>query len=337
VPLFVVPLIAGIALGPSRRILVTRHMAIGAALCVALALPSAIWQQAHGLPFLELLRAAARGKNVVVSPLAFVGNQLQVMNPVLAPMWVTGVALGLIGRGLVRVRFLGIAFVAVFATTLLLHGKDYYAAPAYGIAFALGGVAFECFVRHTLVRAIYLGLVVAVGLLAAPIAMPILDPPTLVAYMEWLGAKPQAQETNQRDATIPQAQADMIGWPELEARVAEVWRALPSGERTRAAIMTDNYGEAAAIDFFGADGGLPRALSGHNQYGLWGPRDHDGSLVIRVGGDLARYRRLCAEVTVAGSFGVPYAMPYERDRPILVCRGMHRDLRDAWPEFTHIE
>jgi hypothetical protein len=131
------------------------------------------------------------------------------------------------------------------------------------------------------VRAIYAVLAVAVGLIAAPYSMPILEPPALVAYMQWLGAQPQAQETNQNDATLPQGQADMLGWPELEARVAEVWRSLPSGERAQAAIVTTNYGEAGAINFFGADDGLPRARSGHNQYGLWGSGEQDSSIVIR--------------------------------------------------------
>jgi 4-amino-4-deoxy-L-arabinose transferase-like glycosyltransferase len=138
VPLFLVPLIAGVAVGPARRILATRQMLLGTALCVAIALPSAIWQLAHGLPFLELLRAASRGKNTVIPPLAFLSNQLQVMNPVLAPMWIGGVAWGLLGRGLARVRLLAIAFLAVLLATMLLHGKDYYAAPAYGVALALG-------------------------------------------------------------------------------------------------------------------------------------------------------------------------------------------------------
>lgn len=337
VPLFLVPLLVGVALGPARRILIMRHMLIGTALCVAIALPSVIWQLAHGSPFLALLRAASQGKNVVVPPLAFVGNQLQVMNPVLAPMWIAGVAWCLIGRDLARVRFLAIGFFAVLVATMLLHGKDYYVAPAYGVAFALGAVALERFVRWTVVRAIYLGLAVALGLVAAPYAMPILDPPTLARYMARLGAQPQAQENNQKGAAIPQAQADMLGWPELEARVADVWRSLPPDERAKAAIITSNYGEAAAINFFGDRDGLPRALSGHNQYGLWGPADHDGSVVIRVAGDLARYRQLCGDVAIAASFGVPYAMPYEQDRPILVCRGMHRDLRAAWSDFEHIE
>jgi len=129
----------------------------------------------------------------------------------------------------------------------------------------------------------------------------------------------------------------MLGWPELEARVAEVWRSLPSGEQAQAAIVTSNYGEAGAINFFGVDDGLPRARSGHNQYGLWGPGERDSSIVIRVDGDLARYQQICADATVAATFGVPYAMPYERDRPIVLCRGLRGGLRSLWPELVHID
>jgi hypothetical protein len=335
-PVFLVPLLAGVVLGPSRRALVTRHAALGAALCVAIALPSVIWQLAHGLPFLDLLAAASGGKNVVVAPLAFVLNQLMVMNPVLAPMWLAGTAWCLFARPLARARFLAIGFVGVVVITMVLHGKDYYVAPAYGVAFALGAVLVEKAVRRTAVRAIYLGLAGAFLVVAAPFSMPILEPPAMVAYMQWLGGRPQPQENNQTNAVIPQLHADMLGWRELEARVAEVWRALPPDERARAAIITNNYGEAGALNFYGPADGLPRALSGHNQYGLWGPGDHDGSIVIRVGGELARYRERCAEVTEAGRFGAPYAMPYERG-PILVCRGMHEDLRRAWPQFVHID
>jgi hypothetical protein len=336
-PLFLVPLIVGVALGPSRHILFTRHAAIGAAVCTALALPSAIWQVAHGLPFLELLHAASHGKNVAVSPLQFTMNQLGVMNPVLAPMWVAGIGWCLVARELARLRFLAIAFAGVFLATMALHGKDYYVAPAYGVAFALGALFIQRYVRWAIARAIYLVLTGAVAVVAAPYAMPILDPAALAAYMQWLGARPEAQENNQKDAIIPQLHADMLGWRELEAQVAQVWRSLPPDERAKAAIMTNNYGEAGAINFYGPDDGLPRALSGHNQYWLWGPGGYDGSIVIRVGGDLTRYQQRCAEVTVAATFGVPYAMPYEQDRPILLCRGMHPDLRQAWPEFKHIE
>ena len=65
-----------------------------------------------------------------------------------------------------------------------------------------------------------------------------------------------------------------------------------------------NYGEAAAIDIYGSRLGLPPAISGHNNYWIWGPRGHDGSVVIEIGGTreqrlkyvpLGRVRRLDRE------------------------------------------
>ncbi len=46
----------------------------------------------------------------------------------------------------------------------------------------------------------------------------------------------------------------------------------PAGAgRSSVVLLTDNYGEAGAIDRFGPALGLPRAHSGHNAYALWGP------------------------------------------------------------------
>jgi hypothetical protein len=78
----------------------------------------------------------------------------------------------------------------------------------------------------------------------------------------------------------------MFGWPELAAIVAEIYRSLPPEDPAHAVFLGCNYGEAAAIDAFGAPRGLPPAISGHNNYFLWGPREHDGSVVIRLGGKL---------------------------------------------------
>jgi hypothetical protein len=337
IPFFLAPLLAGVAIGPARRILVTRHAAIGAALAVAIAAPSALWQLANGLPFLELLHAASHGKNIVVPPLDFLANQLLVMNPALAPLWIGGVAYALFARRLARLRFLPIAFAGVLVAMLVLHGKDYYVAPAYGVAFALGAAAFAAHTSRTLVRVLCFVPAFALMLVAAPMAMPILAPPSLVAYMARLSAQPQAQEHNQKGAVLPQLHADMLGWPELEARVAEAWRALPPEDRAKGAIIASNYGEAGAINFFGAADGLPRARSGHNQYGRWGPGDHDGSVILRVNGDLARYEKLCDEARVVAAFGGPYVMPYEHERPIVLCRGLRTDLRAMWKDFVFVE
>ena len=84
---------------------------------------------------------------------------------------------------------------------------------------------------------------------------------------------------------------------------------------------------------FGGKDGLPPVLSGQNQYWLWGPRGHDGSLIIHVGGDIERWRRICGSVEAAGSFGNPYAMPYENNRAIFICRDLRMPIERLWPRL----
>jgi hypothetical protein len=91
-------------------------------------------------------------------------------------------------------------------------------------------------------------------------------------------------------------------------------------ERARGVIKTPNYGEASAINFFGRD--LPPAVSGHNQYFLWGPQGRDGDVVIDVNGDCGAKQHLFASTWDAGIFSAPSVMPYEDRLPIRVCRGI---------------
>lgn len=98
-----------------------------------------------------------------------------------------------------------------------------------------------------------------------------------------------------------------------------------------AAIVASNYGEAAAIDFFGRPYGLPPVLSGHNQYYLWGPRGYAGNVIIDVNGDCGRRAHLFRQARLAATFSAPYVIPYEDNLPIMVCRGMTEPLRQLWP------
>ena len=85
-----VSLLTGLVLTPQRRIFREKALWLGAALATLIGLPSLIWQAAHGWPFLELA-AAARDKNTATPPLAFLLNQLLIMNPLLAPLWIAGI------------------------------------------------------------------------------------------------------------------------------------------------------------------------------------------------------------------------------------------------------
>ena len=111
--------------------------------------------------------------------------------------------------------------------------------------------------------------------------------------------------------------------------VARVYHSLTPEEQKRTAIFGNNYGQAAAIDFFGPQYGLPKAISGHQNYFLWGPRHYTGDIVIVLGDEESDAREHFESVTVAATLNNPYAYSYE-NRPILLCRGLKWNLQTEW-------
>jgi 4-amino-4-deoxy-L-arabinose transferase-like glycosyltransferase len=329
-PMYLLPLLAGLLLAGHARALARREVLLAAVLTVLLAAPSLLWQATHGLPFVEMVRATG-DKNTRLAPGEFILNQVMVMNPLFAPVWFAGVIAPFAHARLRQWRFLSVTFLLTFVLMMAMHAKDYYLSPAYAGMFALGAVAIEGWLTSRAVRAALIAAPLAISAIAAPSAMPILDPPVLATYLRRIRLTSPPTE-NKEQSAIPQEFADMLGWRTFVQQMAQAWRALPPEDRARAAIMTSNYGEAAALDYYGAREGLPQAISGHNQYWMWGPRGHDGSVILRAN-ESGILRKRCASLTVVGRFGAPLVMPYEDGAPILLCRGVN--LAEVWKEVKN--
>ncbi|HEY4561394.1 MAG TPA: glycosyltransferase, partial [Thermoanaerobaculia bacterium] len=93
-----------------------------------------------------------------------------------------------------------------------------------------------------------------------------------------------------------------------------------------------NYGEAGAIDWFGPRYGLPKAVSAHQNYFLWGPRNYDGSVAIVLADDRETLEKIFGSVELAAHVQHPYSMPYEHF-DVWVCRGMREPLAQVWPRL----
>ncbi len=334
---YLAALAIGLLATPLRRSLKSRWLYVGALLGVAIVLPNLLWQEAHGWPFLELSKSAVNGKNVAFSPVAFFVQQLLFMGPAAALVWIAGL-LACIWRPKFAVyRAFLIAYVAMFVFFVLVHGKPYFIAGVYPTLFAIGAVAVENRLS-SLWRGVRVAIISIAGFVTAPFAIPLLSEQTFVAYATSLGLEPSAVAIeNQKLGVLPQPFADMHGWPEMAAKIAAVYRALPAADRTKAVFFGRNYGEAAAIDVLGRPLGLPPAISGHNNYFLWGPQGHDGSVVIVVGGEASEYLKQFASVQQAGSIDTPYAMPSETNLPIYVLRGLKVPLTILWPRLKHYD
>ena len=130
---------------------------------------------------------------------------------------------------------------------------------------------------------------------------------------------------------LPQHHADMFGWEELVDEVERAWRGLTPDEQKQCSIFAQNYGEAGAITVLGRRRGLPPALSGHNNFWLWGPGTRSGEVMIVVGGDPEDNERVFREITRVGTVNSKYAMPYEQGMPVYVGRGLKVPVSELWP------
>jgi hypothetical protein len=321
----------GLALAGPRTLFRSRDLWIGVGIAAVIALPNVAWQAAHGWPFLELVRNDNAG-NFTGTPLYFTIDQILSINFLLAPLWITGIVAPFVSKRLAPFRFLSIAFVLTAAIILLTHGKSYYMAGAYPTMFALGAAA--CTRLPRVLVALWALLAAANGAVSLPLVLPVLAPDRLQRMIDSMSYRPRPIEAAGIGAPLMQMLSDEFGWRELARTVEGVYASLPPDDRAKAAIFGSNYGEAAAIDVYGTN--LPPALSGNNNYYLWGPHGYDGSVIIAVNVDPARWSAICDSARVVAHFGTSsYAMPYETDRPIVLCRGMHPPLPELWPRFKH--
>jgi hypothetical protein len=325
---WVVSLLIGLAVTPDRRVLGSRGLLAGAALASGMVLPNVLWQLEHGLPFLALLRAGQAGKNVILPPLEFAQELVLQAHPFTLPLVLAGAA------GLWQRRRPVAVAVAVFLTAkIVLRAKPYYAAPAFPTLLGAGAAFLERALSTPLRRGAAVAVLVLGGAATAPLAVPLLDVEHLLAYQRALGIEPPRLE-NKEYGELPQHLADQFGWPEIGAAMADAFRAIPAPERARAAVFTFNYGDAAA----GARFGHVPTISGHNQYGEWGPAPADGSVILVFGASAEEVGRFYARVERIGTGpSSPLMMPYERARPIWLAREPRRPLAEVWPALRHVD
>jgi hypothetical protein len=345
IAVFAFALLFGVLLTPQRKILFTPWIVAGGGVALLIFLPNLIWNINHDWPFLELMHnIRVTGKDVVLPPGKYLLQQIMMMNPVGFPFWFGGLVYYFFTREAKAYRAFGGAFVITIAFFLLTHGKDYYSAPAYVMLLASGGVATERLltssrfaVRPTLSAvlkpACFVWLLAGVAPLL-PLVLPVLPVEAFVRYQSHLPFEVPRAERSFIGAALPQYYADEFPWPGMVAAVARVYHSLTPDEQAKTAIYCDNYGQAAAIDFFGKQYGLPKAISGHQSYFLWGPRNYTGEIVILVGEGESEAQKQFDSVTVAATQQNQYALWYET-QPILLCRGLKWDLRTGWPRVKN--
>ena len=323
--------VLAIGLTPMRRSFRRPGFAVAIVLALVIVAPTLVWQTQHGWPQLAVLHDAAADKNVVVGPFAFFAQQILMMNPLAAPLWIAGLVALLFTSAGRKLRWYGFAYIFLSAIYLALGAKVYYLAPIYPVLFAAGAALLEArLVPFGWATPAYSLLLLASGLAIAPEAFPLLPLDTFIRYEHVLDFRSIKMERHP-EGKVPQHFADQLGWNTLVAKLGTVYATLPAGERREAVVFTRDYGQASAVDFLGGRYGLPRAVSGHNNYFLYGTRGASGKVVIAIGIDAAQLRGEWRDVRPAGIYHDEYVLPDFNNLPIFVCRRPIERFATWWP------
>ena len=290
---------------------------------------------------LEYYKNYAAGKAAGTNPVDFLLNHVLSLNPLSLPLWALGIYYFLFNKDGKKYNLISFVFIFVSTLSLLTKTKYYLVSPFFPVLFAGGAVVIEKFVmddkKHVRWIALsYFVLLFLTGVFILPMARPVLSVDNYIKYSNLLKLDKQLKVENHAVTILPQFYADRFGWLELTLKIKKAYDRLPDEEKKKCAIVVENYGEAGAIEYYGKKYGLPKPVCGHLQYFIWGDRGYTGEISIILGRNESELLDFFDSVILTDKTYNKFAMPYENNRPIYLCRGAKIPLKKVFSKIRNL-
>ncbi|MGW8400386.1 glycosyltransferase family 39 protein [Streptomyces lydicus] len=313
-----VALLLGVALAGPRKVFADRRLYAGIALALVIGAPNLIYQATHDFPQLQMAEGLA-GTDGEANRAMFATNLILLFGPALFVLCVIGLVKLFRVPEWKPVRALGVGYLAATAASYLIEGgrPDYTG----GLLIALLAAGCVRADRWAGRRKLRLS-VLAVSLVLSAAAQMLLSLPVI-------------PKSGLRDFQVASMPLETVGWPRMVQQTEAAYRALPAAERSRAVVLTENFGEAGALDRYGH--GLPAVYSGHNELHKWGPPPQSADVVVAVGNIerslLDAGFASCKVVDhVDNRLGIDNP---EQGVAITVCHDRKKPWSALWPAYRH--
>ncbi len=316
----------GLLVSSHRRVLATPWPWLGVAIAALFAAPNLAWQAENQFATLEFLTTLRHEVLTDQGRALFLAGQLLYFHPLAVPVWVAGLAFAFT-RPVKDARPFAVLFLTMLLLLFTLGGKPYYLASAYPPVLAAGGVALEGWLgQHAKAHRAFVATFAASGIGLALFTLPVFRLETVDRVIGSLfgWAVPPIALTHDLHG--------MHGWERHVAAIDRVYQSLNPADRQRTSVLTGAYTQAAALNVLRSEP-VPRAVSGHMTYALWGPDGERGDVLIAYGVSrelLERHYRSCA---TSSRIVAPLARPHDTDLPVYVCRDPLGKMADIWPEI----
>jgi hypothetical protein len=313
-----VGIVGGLLFTQDRSLLRSRWVLGGVAIAGAAMVPYLLWQANYDWPTIEFLRSLQSHTDDISNPILYFPFQLVLLGPLLAVIWVPGLLWLLRSDDARRFRALGAGYLVVLVLLFLLRGKAYYVGSWYPALFAAGSVRLESIGKHSLRT--YVAVLAIAGVTSVPFALPLVP-----------SDSPAARFIVDQNSEL----GEMVGWDEMAQQVADVAHALPAEEQAQLTILTENYSEAGAIEFWRSSLDVPQPIARQNSYWLWGfGPAHENGTVIAVGFARSELTPFFSDIQLAGKVTNDEGIHNkEFGAEIVICRGQQVPWSVIWPKL----
>jgi 4-amino-4-deoxy-L-arabinose transferase-like glycosyltransferase len=326
---FTAGIVGGVLLTDARRYLKSPWLWGGVILSLLIFLPNMLWQIKHDFISLDFLQGIhARDVREGRAEDYLIGQFVFCASPVIIPIWIAGLYYYFFRQDGKRYRMIGWMYIITFTIYLFVQGLSYYQAPAYPMLIAAGAVVWQGWIDKFAVQKARIALgttwsilvvgAVFAGVLALPI--PPINSPLFKAV-----------------ADVHDLFTEQIGWHEMIKTVGDIYADLPEEEKARAGILTAENDEAAALNIYGGQYGLPQAISGSDTFYLRGYRNPPPETVITVGMDRSYLEQFFEQCAMAGTTTNSYGIDNDLANPpgIYVCRKPYLPWDEIWKRIKH--
>jgi len=330
----------GLLISNQRRQLLTPWPWLALIIACLIFFPNIQWQQVNNWPLFEHLAQLQSQQLTYVTAPGFLMEQVLMLHPANIIIWPLGLLFYFVSKTGNSFRALGCVYIVSLLTLLYLSGKSYYLGPAYPAMIAGGAIFLERFILSK--RLYWLKPMTVIGLLLSGVVLAPYGAPVLpVRYMEfyvssmaeYVGLDAPLRTADGQLGKLPQDYSDMHGWQNQVNTIAGVYNDLSEEDKAECVILASNYGEAGSLSFFGPAAGLPKPISFHSSFYNWGPGERPGNVVITVGIPLEELKKYFGKIRRRAVIEHRYAIRYENQLPVYLCRNPVKPLQELWPEW----
>jgi hypothetical protein len=287
-------------------------------------LPNLIWQIQHRFISLEFL-SSIHARDVAIGRTdGYLMEQfLLCSNPLTIPFWIAGLYFYFGTPAGKPYRAIGWMYVIPFLVYLFTQGRSYYLAPAYPMLVAAGAVVWQGWMeklsvpKKRLAAGVTWSLVLVGAIVGAALSLPI---------------APVKSPLWDITSEVHDIFTEQIGWDEMIQTVAGIFAGLSDSEKTQAGILAGENDEAAALNLYGGEYGLPKAISGSNTFWLRGYGNMPPETLIVIGYSQETASSFFEQCEVAGMITNAYGVENDlRDPPnIFICRNPRLPWDELW-------